>query len=626
MCGICGFNQSDQGILRAMLSKLEHRGPDHEGTYIGASMSMGMRRLAIIDLITGQQPVWNEDKSICVILNGEIYNYKQIRNSLLKKGHQLTTVSDSEILVHLYEDFGNEMFEHLEGMFAFCILDLTKNKCLLARDRFGEKPLYYYYKDQDFAFASEMQALLEYPRIQRKLNTQHLESLLRFGYSIHPNTLLHHVYILNPGHYLEFQNGRLTSNAYDPWSYDHVDPNMPEREAIHKLRTLLSQSVEKQMASDVPIGSFLSGGIDSSTISSLLSEHSATIIDTFNAKFEESAYDESAIAKKVANYIGSRHHEIFVPNAVFHETTFWEILTHTDQPFVDSSSIPSYFISKEIKKHLKVVLSGDGGDELFGGYDDFRWGDQIHSLRKLPSFVRNATSSCLKYIPDVLIPSVNWKRGAIKAFEIAGQPEDKCIQLLYEIFSDKEQSNILKFNLHGTDPLIYPEQFRNWSNLRKLMWFRTAIAMPGDMLLKVDRMSMLHSVEVRTPFLDKTLFDFAATLPDHYLRRGRHNKWLIRQVMKDRLPQDVFTHPKQGFNFPLHKFFNSEFIKFTNSVICKNHPLFNILQEAEVFRIIHSGLAQQTSTAQQSVYKSSHKVWLLLQLFAWVTHYNVDVE
>ncbi|MBK8955146.1 MAG: asparagine synthase (glutamine-hydrolyzing) [Saprospiraceae bacterium] len=626
MCGICGFNRNDQTILGAMLKKLQHRGPDHEGTFLNQDWSIGMRRLAIIDLSGGQQPVWNEDKSICAILNGEIYNYKKLRMDLMAKGHQLTTISDSEVIVHLYEEHGSSMFEFLDGMFAICIIDLKKNSCLLARDRFGEKPLYYYHHGQEFVFASEMQALLQYKNLPRYLHTEQLTSLLRFGYQMHPATLIRNVYTLNPGEYLLFHDGSLQITPYYKWGYDSVNKDWDEKSAVDEVRKLLNSAVEKQMVSDVPLGAFLSGGIDSSTISAILQKNSNGPINTFNVKFEEKEYDESLIARKVAGHIGSNHHEIFVLNAVFDEPFFWELLQHTGEPFVDSSCIPSYLVSKEIQKHLKVVLSGDGGDELFGGYDDFQWGNQINKLRSMPvalkSVMKSVLLSCDKFIPA----SVDTKRGLLKAIEISNRNEEQLIDLLYEHFTEVEIKQLITSNWQGNQAYKSPETYKNWSNLRKLMWFRTAYAMPDDMLLKIDRMSMRHSIEVRNPFLDKALFEFAATLPDHFLRKGKQNKWLIRKAMKPFLPEEVFSHPKQGFNFPLHKFFNKEFQLFCSSVIPNDHPLFEVLNREAVLACIKTGFEQKSSTSRQSIYKSAHKLWLMAQLFAWITHFNIDVQ
>ncbi|MBK9107519.1 MAG: asparagine synthase (glutamine-hydrolyzing) [Saprospiraceae bacterium] len=626
MCGICGFNHRDKNGLSAMLTKLQHRGPDHEGLYLNDDWSLGMRRLAIIDLAGGQQPVWNEDQSICAVINGEIYNYKKIRNLLLECGHKLTSVADSEIIVHLYEEFGFEMFDYLEGMFSFCILDLANNTCILARDRFGEKPLYYFHKGADFAFASEIQSLLKFPGIERKLNTAHLRSLLHFGYNLHPATLLQNVQLLKPGHFVVFKNGNLESKAYYQWNYDHIKTNIEEHEALQVGRNLLVQSVEKQMVADVPLGCFLSGGIDSSTISAIMQNLSSKAINTFNAKFEEADFDESAIARKVAKHLGSDHHELFVPNAVFQESFFWELLTHTGQPFIDSSSIPSYLISKEIQNHVKVVLSGDGGDELFGGYEDFRWGTQIEFLRKLGPNLNSIVLSFIQALPELSVRTKDWKRGALKALEISARQENELISLLYAIFSGDEQTQLLKNKWSSNNALPYPEHFANWSTMRKLMWFRTAYSLPDDMLVKVDRMSMRHSIEVRCPFLDRSLFEFAATLPDHFLRRGKQNKWLLRKMMQNMLPQEVFSHPKQGFNFPLHKFFNPAFKTFCYATMHKNHPLFELMDYASVMQIVKSGFEQNQSTAQQSIYKSAHKLWLLLQIFAWTTHFEIDID
>lgn len=627
MCGIAGFKGYNDQSLSNMVGKLSHRGPDHESCLIHSGYSLGMRRLAIIDLETGQQPIWNEDKTIAVFMNGEIYNYKQIRNQLIVQGHQFETQSDTEVLVHLYEAYHFNMLDFLEGMFAFCILD-TRNKTLfMARDCFGEKPLYYYYEGNHFAFSSEITSLLQAPAVKKILNTAHVSSLLQFGYTLKSETLFKNVFVLPPGHCLIYGKDGLSLRDYGSLDYPSTPAPSNQNDIVDECRKLLYHSVEQRMVSDVPIGCFLSGGIDSSTITAIVKDLANGPVNTFNVRFEESGYDESPIARKVAKYLGTHHHELFLKSQVFEESHFNEMLLHFGQPFVDSSAIPTYAISKEIKQHVKVVLSGDGGDELFGGYRDFIWGKQIHTISRLPHSIlktgqRITQSKLLHHLPPV-----DFWRGLRRAIDFAMLPEQEWITELYTYFTQEELQLLLReYFQSASSESFFSNKSQQWSTLRKMMWFRLKYVMPGDMLVKVDRMSMCHSVEVRCPFLDSELFKFSAMLPDDALVKGNHGKMLIREVMKTQLPAVVFDHPKTGFNFPLHRYFNRSFKLFVRRILDTNHPLFEIIDRNSVMQIIEQGIKQQRSGLDQSVYKSAHRLWLLVQLFQWVNLFEVEVK
>jgi len=627
MCGIAGFKGVQEQAIQKMVRSLAHRGPDHESILLHSGYSLGMRRLAIIDLETGQQPIWNEDRSICVFMNGEIYNFATLRLSLLEKGHIFSTSSDTEVLVHLYETMGSEMPKALDGMFAFCILDTRKQSLFLARDRFGEKPLYIYSDGKAFAFASEIQSLLQAPNTKRLLNQSHLETLLQYGFAPHSETLFKNVTTLPPGHALQVDDHGIHIIAYDAFNYPVHPVEMNEESLKSKCLELLQQSVKQQMVSDVPLGCFLSGGIDSSTVAALAQSFSASPIDTFNVRFEEAGFDESPIARKVAQHLGTHHHELFLRNQVFEERQFNEMLIHFGQPFVDSSAIPTYSIAQEMHKHLKVVLSGDGGDELFGGYNDFLWGLRLQKLLKVPKPIRRWSLSLINHGPFSHIPPVDFWRGISKALQFSLEPEEHWIPLMHSYFNLQEIERLVPQSKPRYASFFkHADPNNEWTLLRKLMWYRLHCALPGDMLVKVDRMSMCHSVEVRAPFLDRRLFEFTAQLKDHHLVRGQQGKWLLRQVMKKSLPAIVFDHPKTGFNFPLHRYFTEDFKKFANQLLHSKHPLISILDHSVVTNIMRDGFQQQASSFHQSVYKSAHRLWLVIQLFQWYNLFQVDFE
>ena len=395
MCGICGIIDWNQALppaqrqawVKAMNQAQFHRGPDDGGTLECPNATLAMRRLAIIDTQGGQQPIYNETGEIGIVFNGEIYNYRELREPLLQKGHRFQTASDTEVLVHLYEEHGVDMLPLLKGMFTFCLYDSRKNGYLIARDRFGEKPLFYHLEQGLFSFASEIQSLLKNEKVPRRLNTEALPYYFRTSLVPEPLTLLDQIFSLAPGHFLWLDSQGMKEQVYFRPEYPEQAQIHQEAEAIERLRPLLEQAVKRQMVSDVPICAFLSGGIDSSTVVALLQKNSSQKLRTFHVRFEDQAFDESPIARKVADYWGTDHHEILIPNYDFDESIFWTIIDHVGFPFRDSSAIPSYFISREISQHVKVALSGDGGDELFGGYELFQW------YQKIVRFKKNSSSA-----------------------------------------------------------------------------------------------------------------------------------------------------------------------------------------------------------------------------------------
>lgn len=625
MCGIAGIKGTNRIALNNMLTKLTHRGPDDEGVYLGDSFSLGMKRLAIIDLVTGHQPIWNETKTLCVFLNGEIYNYRQLKKQLQDKGHIFTSSSDTEVIVHLFEEFGNNCPSHLHGMFSFCIYNTINNELYLARDRFGEKPLYYFLSNDQFAFSSEINSLLQSGIIKRRLNQSAVYDYLAYGLTFDHSTLLTNVFSLPQGCSAIYKNNTIKITPYFKINYSIDETNTNENQTLTIGKDLLYKAVEKQMVSDVPIGAFLSGGIDSSSVAAIMSELSPTKIKTFNVKFEEASFDESAIARKVAQHIHSDHTEIFIPNQTFSERIFWDILTHVGQPFIDSSAIPSYLVSEEIKRHVKVALSGDGGDEVFAGYSDFLWGNRINKLTRIPIQLRKLILSGINLLPEIYtFPIANTLRSAEKAISYS-LDKSYLYRNLYCYFYPTELNQLIKSSFRDSTSNVPLFNDNDNSFLRSMMRFRTQYLLPEDMLIKIDRMSMFHSLEVRAPFLDPELFEFSCKLPNKYLIHNGQTKWILRELMKNCLPREVFDHPKMGFSLPLHKFFNSEFEKFARSIIRKTHPLNEILNYSKSIEILETGIKQMQNTSKLSVYKSSHKLWILLQFYAWFEAFELEL-
>ncbi|MBK6846067.1 MAG: asparagine synthase (glutamine-hydrolyzing) [Proteobacteria bacterium] len=395
MCGICGvyaprLADRPQHVAR-MNQALVHRGPDGSGQFDGDGFSCAMRRLAIIDLAGGQQPLHNEDGALTIVFNGEIYNFQELRARLIQRGHRFATASDTEVIVHLYEEHGAEALGLLKGMFACCLHDRRDGSLFLARDRFGEKPLYYWHGPAEgFAFSSEVRSLLELPLVPRRLDREALGYYLRLGMVPAPLTMLRDVRMLPAGHWLRYRAGQLTVAPYYQPTL-RVDPALAEPEvAAEAVHATVLAAVRRQSISDVPLGAFLSGGIDSSTVVALLRQAVPGRVKTFTVRFEEAGYDESAIARTVATQLGTEHHELVVPNLGFGAEDFWRIVEQVGLPFYDTSAIPTYVLSKYVRQHVTVALSGDGGDEMFGGYPFFRWGQRVAAAQRVPRWLRQA--------------------------------------------------------------------------------------------------------------------------------------------------------------------------------------------------------------------------------------------
>lgn len=635
MCGICGIidlkqqlpERQRKAFVENMNQRIFHRGPDGAGFFHHPSASLAMRRLSIIDLHSGDQPLWNEDKTIGVFMNGEIYNYQELKEDLQQKGHVFYSKSDTETLVHLYEEYGDDFPIYLKGMFCFCLYDLKQNKFLISRDRFGEKPLYYHFQKEVFSFSSEMASLFENTTIPRILNNEVLDYYLGAAYVPEPFTLVKNVQTLEPGHTLTLQASGLSIKRYFNIDYAVNSPKIETfEEAVPFLEPFLKKAVQRQSISDVPLGAFLSGGIDSSTICALLQEQSSKPIDTFTVRFEEASYDESHIAKEVAERIGSNHHEVTIPNQNFTEDIFWEIIDHVGLPFPDSSAIPVYYITKEIKNHVKVALSGDGGDEIFAGYPVFAWWKKISKITKYPIWTRKAI---LSLTDSGLLPINKNKIRQINRGLRASMKGEEAISLeIHRMFFDDELQKLLteKHIPNFSQLTKTPPGFKNWSSLRKSMYYRIKHNLVTDMLIKVDRMSMANALEVRAPFLDPDLFDASLKLSDDLLFDGKTGKKIIREVMKDKLPDSVFNHPKSGFSIPLHKYQNEAYEKLSQELLIPSNPLFKVLDYSTIQQLDQTTFLNQNNTANTTVYRSSHQHWTLLMLAGWIKRFNIQVD
>ncbi len=626
MCGICGFigngNKEHRDYVVSIMNKeIFHRGPDDDGFYSDEYCTLAMRRLSIIDLSTGKQPLFSNNKRYLIFFNGEIYNYKELKDSLITKGLIFTTNSDTEVVVNLYMLFGDKMLSMLQGMFAFCIYDQIEKSFFLARDKFGEKPFYYFYDNDKFVFSSEMNALFSSKTFKPVLRKEKLGSYLRMGYVEEPNTLVQNVFSLPPSSYIHLNNElKIIVKQYSNIEYQ-VDRRIETiEEAATFIKPFFRKAVEKQLVSDVPVGAFLSGGIDSSSVVAMMSNITQKPVKTFTVKFNSAGYDESKIARLVAQKFGTDHHEIAVGDSEFKVEQFWKIIKHVGLPFPDSSAIPTDFVTKEIVKDVKVALSGDGGDEIFGGYTVFDWLSKVNRLHSIPQLLRNTTKSSIDFLNRDLLKS-NKLRQISKVLRIAGLEIDRVIQETHALFDEEE---CIKFFNYQLD---YPEIFeynKSETLLRNAMRYRIKYDLPLDMLIKVDRMSMSNSLEVRSPFLDPVLFEASCKLPDKFLRNGGLGKLVIRKMMENDLPAEVFNHPKSGFSIPIHDFRNEEFNNLAKELLSK--PFITELFKNNVLNtLLKGGLEDNKNDANGSIYRKTHQLWSLMMLSGWISFYNIEV-
>ncbi|MBY0357108.1 MAG: asparagine synthase (glutamine-hydrolyzing) [Candidatus Obscuribacterales bacterium] len=583
MCGIVGYmNLSGKPLdptrnfLPAMCRSIHHRGPDDSGELIIGPAAIGMTRLSIIDLSTGHQPISNEDGSIWIVFNGEIYNYQDLQKLVLSKGHTLRTSSDTEVIVHLYEEYGVDCLELLEGMFAFAIWDRNKERFLVARDRMGEKPLHYGVFDGQMVFGSELKGLLAHPSVSKELSPEALQKYLALEYVPAPLSIFKGIRKLMPAHYLIVENGQVQTACY--WQPKVSKEKLSEGEAQEKLVSLLSTSTKLRLIADVPVGVFLSGGIDSSVIAALASQVSSEQIKTFSIGFSDSSFDESSHAEKVAKHLGTEHNLAWFSPQVA-RATLEELWNFLDEPIADASVVPTYFLSKMTREMVKVALAGEGGDELFGGYPTY----QAHRLagmwRRIPASLRtNIIEPMVKKLP-VSMNNLSFDYKAKRFIESANMPPierhlgwmgslpfSEQMQLVRpEIIALKSKEDILP------DVLSMPGSNGAHDDVvSQIMKLDMITYLPDDLLVKSDRSSMAASLEVRLPFLAYPLVEFALSLPASYKVRGMTTKYLLKKAAAPYLPESILKRPKKGFGIPVGKWLNNDFKPLVDELLSES--------------------------------------------------------
>src|ERR1700733_2504260 len=569
MCGIAGIvSFQDKPIfeqeLRDMCAAIVHRGPDDQGFYVSANAGLGMRRLSIIDLESGRQPVHNEDGSVWVVFNGEIYNFCELRKQLQALGHHFSTRSDTEVIVHLYEEYGNDCVQHLRGMFGFALWDERRKHFLLARDRLGIKPVYYAENDGRLVFSSELKSILQLPEVERSLNWGAVAHLFTFLSTPPAEGIIAGIKKLEPGHILTASPGRAPV-VTQYWELKFTpDYGKDEDYFVERLRHLLEESVRLHMVSDVPLGSFLSGGIDSSAVAATAARFTPEPLKTFSIGFSEREYSELDSARLVAMQLGADHHELTLGPDVLDELD--EIAWHLDEPFGDSSAIPTYMVSKLAAQNVKVVLSGDGGDELFAGYDKYGVERRERAAQSWPAPARRVLAGISRAMPEGM-RGRNYLRhssltGAERYLDSSTLFRRDDLNNLFQ----PEFSELLAAHEPWRSRASYMEaRDRHWlSNLQSL---DIKTYLPLDILTKVDRMSKAHSVDTRVPLLDHKLVEFAATIPPEMNLRNGTTKHILKSAMRGILPDRIINRPKRGFAVPLDYWFRGKLGPYVRELV-----------------------------------------------------------
>lgn len=574
MCGITGWATLDprvttpdgsKALLHSMCDHMTHRGPDSEGLMVAPGVALGMRRLAIIDLQTGEQPVWNEDRSIAVVLNGEIYNYREIRYELESRGHRFNSASDTEVLPHLYEEYGLEMVQHLNGMFAFALWDIKRRRLVIARDRFGEKPLYWGIFDNTLLFASEPKVLLAHPSVRPRLNLDALRQYLSFDYVPAPLSIYEGVNKLPAAHMLTLEDGRVETREYWRLSFKTANLSPSVEDAAARLRELLADSVKMRLVSDVPLGVLLSGGVDSSTIASLAVKASSETVKTYSISFSEGSFDESRYARAVAKFLGTDHHEERL-SASLAANLVSEIGSWMDEPFADPSLVPTYLLSRFTRKHVTVALGGDGGDELFAGYPMYFGHHMANFYLAIPRFLRRGViETMVRHLP-VKTKNLSFDYRARRFITAANYDEIARHHILFGSFTPDEQRQALSSDAQQhSDADIYRAARRIANEecdadnvVERMQCLDTKLYLAEDILTKVDRASMAVSLEVRAPFLDPRVAEFAASLPVGYKLHGYTSKYILKRAVRDLMPSFVTKRGKKGFGVPAAEWLKKE--------------------------------------------------------------------
>jgi asparagine synthase (glutamine-hydrolysing) len=619
MCGIAGIARSDgapvdRELVERMNEAIRHRGPDDDGFYFSDGVGLAMRRLAIIDLKTGQQPIHNHDRTKWIVFNGEIYNYRELRADLEKLGHIFHTNSDTEAIVHAYDQYGTDCPKYLRGMFAFAIWDERAKSLFLARDRVGKKPLLYAQLGGELVFGSEFMALLEHPGISRDVDYEAIHYYLTFICVPAPLTAYRAIRKLEPGHSLLYQNGEVKIERY--WQLDFSKKlDIGEEEAGERVVDLLREAVRIRLMSEVPLGAFLSGGIDSSAVVALMAQESSEQVKTFSIGFEEQDFSELHHARRVAEHVGADHHEFIVrPNAMEVLPTLVE---HYGEPFADSSAIPSYYVSRETRRYVTVALNGDGGDECFAGYERYAGMSVAQTYANLPGLVRGGIGKVVGALPGFEARQNPLRKA--KRFVAAASlpPAERYLRWISAFNEQAKQSLYTDAFRHETANFHTVEVIKPWfvkangaGIVDAALLTDSMTYLPNDLLVKMDIASMTVSLEARSPFLDHHVMEFAASLPEKLKLRRITTKYLLKRVLRTLVPEENLTRAKMGFGVPIAHWFRGAMQPFLRETLLSDRALARgLFKPDSVRRIIDEHVGHRDA--------HEHRLWSMLMLELW---------
>lgn len=615
MCGICGVIYLDgkpvtERLLEAMNDTLAHRGPSGAGYFVDDNLGLAMRRLSIIDVAGSDQPLYNEDESIALVFNGEIYNFQDLRDDLTRKGHRFRTEGDGETVAHLYEEYGADCFQHLRGMYAIALWDKHEKRLLLARDRMGQKPLYYYKDDNVLVFASEIKAILQHPdvpRVSTFTNPPDLPQYLSYGYIPAPQTAFQGISMLMPANLLRLDADGCQQYPY--WELPNIaesDPTASQEPYILQLQNLLEEAVKLRLISDVPLGAFLSGGLDSSLIVALMRKHSNSTVKTFSIGFEgDDSFDETPYAKQVAQHLETDHTAFTVkPDAM---DLLSDLVWHHDQPFADSSAIPTYLVSKLTREHVTVALSGDGGDELFAGYERFYAAQLMQKMSIVPSFAWKGLAGLIDLFPEGT-GYYNKVKRAGRFAKAASKPVFEAYFDLVRVFSDDLIHEITGY----ADKSVYFDdlmRIKPESRVGAIVELNMKTYLPDDLLIKADRCSMQASLEARAPFLDHKLVEYAATIPFNLKLKGSTTKHILKESARGLLPDSIIDRKKHGFGVPLGAWLRKDIQPVRDILLSQTARTRGLMDMTVVERLISEHANGQRDYNRQ--------LWTLLTLEEW---------
>jgi asparagine synthase (glutamine-hydrolysing) len=618
VCGIAGKLSAradvEEELIRQMCATLRHRGPDSSGSYCDAEAGLGIQRLAIIDVETGDQPIQSEDGSVVVVHNGEIYNYRELREDLVSRGHRFSTASDTEVIVHLYEELGDDCVTKLRGMFAFALWDRRRRRALLARDRLGKKPLFYAERDERLWFGSETKAIVRDPGIPRDVDYGAIDQYLHYQYVPAPHSAFRALRKLPPAHVLTWEGGRSQISRYWRASY-RPKLALPREELCERIRAELVDATRLRLRSDVPLGALLSGGVDSSAVVAAISRSGASGLKTFSIGFREKSHDESAYARQVASIYGTDHHELVVEPSL--EGLLPRLAWHYGEPFADHSAIPSFALAEITRSEVSVALNGDGGDECFGGYDRYSLADAARMADTLPRAVWKAGARHLAYL------------GAPAATSARSSQVRRALELLGQAPWQRYANYVAYFRAEQRSALYTPEAraaldedaalavVRDpWTSsdaeddVERLLDVDLQTYLPGDLLVKMDIATMAHSLEVRSPLLDHRIVELAARIPRKEKLRGRQRKRIFRDAMRPWLPDEILDRPKRGFAVPLIEWFRGPLRDVPGEILLDPATLARgIFEKRAVATLIDDHANARANNAR--------RLWALIQLELW---------